>query len=158
MAKSTLLYTVHRGRLCQNRRVHLVHPQYLHWPRLLVWCCLSSMTTPASSRTACSSISAGSTVASPRSLSVNCSSCSKSSRFRVSQTLLTVPNVALRLCAPCAFHALSTPSVWRLPWRRPEPGNAGLVEAGGVVPGEGRQLGFSPALGPGDRLMAGEPG
>lgn len=59
ITKSRLRYTVHCGRLRQNRHVHLVHPQYLHWPRLLTRCCRSNMTTPVINRTVFSSSSVG---------------------------------------------------------------------------------------------------
>jgi hypothetical protein len=51
MAKSRPRYTMHRGRLRQNFRVHLVEPQCLHWPRLLTRCCLSNVIALASNRT-----------------------------------------------------------------------------------------------------------
>jgi hypothetical protein len=92
IAKSRLRYTVHCGRPCQSRHVHLAHPQYSHWPRLLTRCRPSNMTAPVSNRTTCSSSSAGATCSLLRNWPASFSRYSKTSRCRVSQTLLTAPN------------------------------------------------------------------
>ena len=59
MVKSRLRQTVHCGRLDRSHHVRLVHAQYLHWPNLLTRCWRSTMITPTSNRTVCSSSAVG---------------------------------------------------------------------------------------------------
>jgi hypothetical protein len=94
IVKSRIRYIVHCGRLSQNcQRRGAV--QNRHCPRLFSLCCLSNMITATSNRTVCSSRSAVAIGCSVVSRSARCSSRSRSSRYRVSQTLLTAPDTAL---------------------------------------------------------------
>jgi hypothetical protein len=94
IAKSRIRYIVHCGRLSQNRQRRGA-VQNWHCPRLFSLCCLSNMITATSNRTVCSSRSAVAIGCSVVSRSASCSSRSRSSRYRVSQTLLTAPDTAL---------------------------------------------------------------